>query len=213
MLPFVLAASTSAAAAAIPTGSVTSAVDLEAPNHFRSGLVMGLSVGGGVAGASGYPNDVTKIGDPADYSASGWMGGVHESIFVMGALTDYLSFGFFYAHGTDSNRDWKSTADGGGLRVEAFPLVGVFPRLSGLGIFGAFGIGSGHLTSTTPGLPNASGTLSMIGTGVFEEWSFGHVLGGHLAAGPALEYDAMWSLPFEHHGLVASARLVFYGGP
>ena len=76
-----------------------------------------------------------------------------------------------------------------------------------------FGIGSGHLTSTTPGLPNSQGTQSFLGVGVLHEWSFGHVLGGHLGAGPALEYDAIWSTPFERHGLIASARLVFYGGP
>jgi hypothetical protein len=212
MLSFVLAA-TSAAAAAIPTGAMTSPSDLEAPNRLRSGLVVGLTVGAGVVGASGYPNDQTRIGDPAYYSASGWMLGAGESLFVMGALTDYLSFGFFYAHASSSNAHWRSSGDGGGLRVEAFPLVGLAPRWSGLGLFAQFGLGSGRLTSTTLGLPNAEGTQSFIGTGVFHEWSFGHVLGGHFGAGPALEYDAIWSQPFERHGLVASARFVFYGGP
>ena len=212
MLPLLLAA-TSATAAAIPTGSMTSPNDLDAPRRLRSGLVVGLSFGGGVVGASGYPNEQSKIGDPADYSASGWMLGSSGSLFVMGALTDYLSFGFFYTHASSSNRDWRSSGDGGGLRVEAFPLVGVLPCLSGLGAFGQFGLGSGHLTSTTPGLPNSQGTQSFIGAGVLHEWSFGHVLGGHFGVGPALEYDAIWSRPFERHGLLASARLVFYGGP
>jgi hypothetical protein len=212
MLALVLAA-TSATASAIPTGLTTSPNDLDAPRRFRSGLVVGLTFGGGVAGASGYPNEQSKIGDPAYYSAAGWMLGSSESLFVMGALTDYLSFGFFYAHASSSNADWRSTGDGGGLRVEAFPLVGVFPRLSGLGVFGQFGLGSGHLTSTTPGLPGSRGTQSFLGAGVLQEWSFGHVLGGHFGVGPALEYDAIRSMPFERHGLIASARLVFYGGP
>jgi hypothetical protein len=39
------------------------------------------------------------------------------------------------------------------------------------------------------------------------------VLGGHFGVGPSLEYDAIFSRSFEQHGLVASARFVFYGGP
>jgi hypothetical protein len=212
MLPFVLAA-TSATAAAIPTGLTTSPNDLDAPRRLRSGVVVGLTFGGGVVGASGYPNEQSKIGDPADYSASGWMLGSSGSLFVMGALTDYLSFGFFFTSASSANASWRSTGAGGGLRVEVFPLVGVFPRLSGLGVSGQFGLGNGHLTSTTPGLPGSQGTQSFLGVGVLHEWSFGHVLGGHFGAGPALEYDAIRSTPFERHGLIASARLVFYGGP
>ena len=75
------------------------------------------------------------------------------------------------------------------------------------------GIGSGKLTASAPGYPQAGGTQSYGGIGIFHEWAFGHFIGGHFAAGPALEFDAIWSQPFEQHGLVASGRLVFYGGP
>ena len=54
---------------------------------------------------------------------------------------------------------------------------------------------------------------SYLGTGAFYEWSFGSLFGGHFGIGPSVEYDAIWSQPFERHGLVASARIVFYGGP
>ena len=141
------------------------------------------------------------------------MYGTSESVFVMGALTDYLSFGFWFTHASDDNRSWTSTGEGGGLRVEAFPFAVLFPRLAGLGVAGQFGIGSGKLRSKTPGLPNSEGTSSFIGAGAFYEWSFWQLRHGHFSAGPALEYDAIWSQPFERHGLVASARLVFYGGP
>ena len=60
---------------------------------------------------------------------------------------------------------------------------------------------------------DAESTQSFLGTGAFYEWPFGRLIGGHFAAGPSLEYDAMWSQAFGHEGLVASARLVFYGGP
>ncbi|HEY8090709.1 MAG TPA: hypothetical protein VIF09_22765 [Polyangiaceae bacterium] len=208
------AAASQGAAAAVPTGeSVTPVTELFSAHTYRSGIVVGLSLGGGVAGASGYPNNSQDVGNPADYSSSGWMGGTHESFFVMGALSDYLSAGFFFGHGIFKNQDFRSNGDGGGLRLEAFPFVGIVPRLHGLGLLGEFGFGTGDLQSRPPGLPDSSGTQSFAAAGAFYEWSFGPVLGGHIGAGPSVEYDAIWSHPFERHGLVASLRLVFYGGP
>ncbi len=202
-----------AAAAGLPAGEITPVTQLDAPHAVRSGVVVGLAVGAGLGGASGYPNDSNQIGDPNYYSASGWMAGVTETLFLMGALTDYLNVGFFYSHSSLRNGDWRSNGNGGGLRLEAFPLAVAFPRWSGLGAFAQFGIGSGNLTSTTPGLPPAVGTQSFGGAWLLYEWSFLHLIGGHIAAGPSVEYDAIWSLPFERHGVVASARLAFYGGP
>jgi hypothetical protein len=213
MLHIVFAAATSATAAAIPTGPVTAADELEAPHRLRSGAVVGFAVGATVFGASGYPNDVTKIGDPAQYAASGFMLGSSETLFVMGALADYLNFGFWYAHAAASNRDFVSSGDGGGLRVEIFPLIGYRPRFAGLGLLGQFGVGIGSLSLAKEHASVSEGTQSFIAAGAFYEWSFGHFLGGHIEVGPSLEYDAIFSLAFERHGLVASARLAFCGGP
>src|SRR5947207_62829 len=136
-----LAAATSAAAAAVPTGDIVSSTDLDAPHRLRSGVVIGFALGGGVVGASGYPNDSIKIGDAAYYSASGWMAGTGESLFAMGALTDYLNFGFWFAHAASANRHWESNANGSGLRLEVFPLIALVPRFAGLGLVGQFGLG------------------------------------------------------------------------
>jgi hypothetical protein len=212
MLPLVLAA-TSAAAAAVPVNAPPPSADLDLPSRIRSGLVVGLTLGGGIGGASGYPNSSSEIGNPAFYSASGFMGGTGGSFFVMGALADYLNFGFWFGTSTFGNSSWHSTGGGGGLRVEAFPFVRLFPSLSGLGLLGEFGVGSAKLTSSDPAHPEANGTQSYIGAGAFYEWSFARLLGGHFAFGPSVEYDAIWSQPFERHGLIASARVVFYGGP
>jgi len=212
MLPLVLSA-TAAAAAAVPTGDRPTSPDLDVAPRIRSGIVIGLSLGAGVAGASGYPNASSEIGDPAFYSASGFMTGTSGTIFVMGALADYLNFGLWFGSGNFSNGDWRSSGGGAGLRVEAFPLVGIFPRLAGLGLLGQFGIGGANLSSSNPAHPTASGTQAFLGTGAFYEWSFGSLFGGHFGSGPSLEYDSTWSQPFERHGLVASARIVFYGGP
>jgi hypothetical protein len=213
MLPLFLAAATGAGAAAVPSGDVTSAVDLPAPHRMRNGLVVGLSLGGGLGGASGYPNNLTQIGDPNYYSASGWMLGTNETVFIMGALTDYFTFGFWFSHALYNNPDWRSNSDGGGLRMEVFPLAVAFPPLGGLGFLAQFGLGSGNLESKVGPTPAATGTQSIAGVGAFYEWAFGHVIGGHFAFGPSLEFDALWSQPFEQHGLVGSLRFVFYQKP
>jgi hypothetical protein len=222
MLPLVFAASmgagtgdrANAAGAGMPTGeSVTPINQLAAPRDLRRGLVVGFDFGASLGGASGYPNNSSDIGNPDEYSASGFAAGTYASIFVMGALSDYISVGFWYGHRALHNADWRSGGDGGGLRVEGFPLVGLVPKLSGLGVLAQFGIGSGQLSATGASGAESNGTQSFGGAGVFYEWSFGHVLGGHLAAGPSLEYDAIWTRPFEQHGLVATLRFVFYGGP
>jgi hypothetical protein len=185
----------------------------ETTARFRSGVVVGGSVGVGLGQAAGYPNNVQDIGNPQKHSASGWLPGTSETLFVLGALTDYLSFGFWYSTAAFQDSDQHSSRWGVGLRVETFPLVRLYPRLEGLGGFASFGLGGGNLTTAQPGVPQAEGTQSFIGLGTFYEWAIGHVLGGHFAFGPSVEYDAVWSRPFEHNGLLASARVVFYGGP
>jgi hypothetical protein len=212
MLSIVLAA-TAAAAAAVPTGDRPVSADLDGPAKVRSGLVLGGSLGVGLVAASGYPNDSTKIGDPTYYAASGAMLGTSETIVLMGAIADYFSFGFWFNHASAGGGDFHSTGDAGGLRLEVFPLTMVYPRLAGLGLLAQFGIGQARLTTKVPGAETAAGTQSFVGAGAFYEWPFGRLIGGHFAAGPSLEYDAMWSTPFGRQGLVASARLVFYGGP
>jgi hypothetical protein len=189
-------------------------VDLPTPHAYRSGLVVGLSEGLALGSASGYPNNSQDIGDSAYYSAGGWMAGTATSLFVMGALSDYLNFGFWFGSMQLKNSDWNAKGAGVGFRIEAFPLVDWVPSLHGLGVLANLGLGTGTLTSTTPNLPQAGGTQSFGGIGLFHEWAFGKLFGlGHFAAGPALEFDAIWTQPYEQHAVVASGRLVFYGGP
>jgi hypothetical protein len=188
----------------------------ERPAKIRTGVVLGVALGVGVGGASGYPNNATEIGNPAYYAASGAMPGSSLTLLAMGALSDYLNVGFWFSRSTFANSDWRSEGDAGGLRIDAFPFVTLVPRLSalsGLGLFGQFGIGGGNLRSTIAGGPESSGTQSFAAGGVLYEWSFWHFGGGHFGAGPSLDYEAIWSHPFERHGLVAQGRFVFYGGP
>jgi hypothetical protein len=216
MLPLVFAAATAAAtAAAVPSISSSppapSSPDAaEAPRKVRNGIVVGLAFGAAVGRGAGYPNDLNDIGH-TDYASSGWMPGAGGTLLLMGAIADYLNFGFWYAHASFRGGDQRASQDGVGLRVEAFPLVFVCPQVGGLGVFSEFGLGTAKLM--TSGAPNASGTQSFIGAGLLYEWAFGHVLGGHFGIGPSLEYNAVFTQPYHQNGLVAGLRAVWYGGP
>ena len=182
------------------TPSVTRAADAESlatappalpdpPPERRSGLVVATAIGFGLAGASGYPNNATRIGSPEYYSSSDLLAGVTASIFVMGALTDYLNFGFWLGAGTAKSSDWRSTSFGVGFRIEVFPFYRLYPVLRDLGAATQLGVGSATPTSTLPGSrPSSSGSQSFVGAGLFYELSLFKMLGGHVAGGPSVDY-------------------------
>lgn len=209
MLAVVLAAP-AAAAVAVRARGLPEDVELEAPHRLRRGIVLGFGLGVGLGQGAGYPNNSNDIGK-SHFASSAWMGGSSGSLFVMGALTDYLNAGFWFEQSGFRDRTQTAAQTGIGLRLDAFPAAVVFPRLGGLGVFGEFGLGSAKLQ--TRGAPDVGGTQSYIGVGAFYEWAFFHVLGGHFAGGPSLEYGTVFSLPYAQSGLVASGRIAFYGGP
>lgn len=210
MLPLVLAATT-AAATAIPIGSSSPSDSDAAPPKLRSGAAVGLTLGAGLGAGAGYPNNLNDIGNGRYYEHSGLMPGFGGTLLIMGALTDYLNFGFWFGEASFRSGQQRATQFGVGLRVEAFPLLTVAAPLGGLGFFSQFGLGAARLVS--PGQPDAGGTQSVIGLGAFYEWGLGHFLGGHFGVGPSIEYDATFTQPYDQNGFLASARLVFYGGP
>jgi hypothetical protein len=197
---------------------VTSTPEIEAPPKRRAGIVLGVEVGLGLAGSSGYPNDSNDIGDPNYYAASGLMTGGGGSVFVMGALSDYLNFGFFAGEAKFGTHEWYSSGAAGGLRVEIFPLYSLGGPLRDLGVLLKTGIGSTTLVNRQIGLSDGEPAVSQTGVGAFiapgvfyEFWLF-RGMGGHFALGPSLEYDAMYSESMERHGALLGLRFLWYGG-
>jgi hypothetical protein len=210
MLPLLLADVPSNQPMVTASAPAQASPDSQKPRLLRNGFVVGLTLGGGVARGTGYPNSSDDIGH-TDYQASGWLPGPSGTLLVMGAIADTINFGFWYGQGTFKAHGDQAKQDGAGVRVEVFPLAFLYPPLGGLAAFSQFGIGTASLT--TPGAPKAGGTQSFIGVGVFYEWALGHVLGGHFGLGPSIEYDAVFTQPYDQNGLVASLRAVWYGGP
>jgi hypothetical protein len=182
----------------------------------RNGAVLGASVGVGFAGASGFPNDAKLQGDPAFYSESPLLVGWSTSWFLMGALTDYVSFGPMLNIETFESEKWKSTGFGLGFRGELFPLVGLAKKwsldfLADTAAYAQFGFGTTELRAKGP-YPTADGSQSFLGLGLHQELRLAKLLGGHAAAGPHVEYDLIRSEFTERHWLTVGLRLAWYGG-
>jgi hypothetical protein len=203
---------TTTPASSAEPGAPPPAPDVDKPPQRRNGLVLGIQLGGGIASAAGYPNNSNEIGDPNYYAASGLVAGTGGGAFVMGALTDYLNFGFWFGEETFGNGQWHSTGGGGGLKVEVFPLYPLGGVFRDLGVFTQFGIGSTTLVYKPNPNVVSSGVGSFLGAGVFYEHWLMRALGGHFAAGPTLEYDAIVSEPMERHGALLGLRFLWYSG-
>ncbi len=177
----------------------------------RAGVVLGFASGAGFAGASGYPNNARLIGNPAFYSESPLLVGGSTTFFLMGALTDYLSFGPMVSTASFASDTWTSKGVGVGFRAEVFPLLALVPPLADLAIYGEAGVGSTELQRKGD-YPSADGTQSFLGVGLHEEFRFFRFLGGHVAGGPFVEYDAIFSPSAERHWMSIGARFAWYGG-
>ncbi|MBS2011925.1 MAG: hypothetical protein JST00_03470 [Deltaproteobacteria bacterium] len=177
----------------------------------RAGLVIAFTPGIAFAGSSGYPNDAKLIGNPAYYSESPMLVGATGSLLIMGALTDYLSFGFVINTARFETEKWKSTGTAFGFRAEVYPLLKLVPTFADTAIYGQAGIGGTELQAKGP-YPSADGMQSFLGLGVHHEFRFTRLLGGHLSGGPFIEYDAIFAQSAERHWLASGFRLAFYGG-
>jgi hypothetical protein len=177
----------------------------------RNGVVIGVAPGIGFAGASGYPNNARLIGNPSFFSESPVLVGSSTTYFLMGALTDYLSFGPMVNVAKFTSDKWTSTGLGVGFRAEVFPLLALFPRLADLAIYGQAGIGTTELKASG-NFPSADGTQSFLGLGLHHEFRLFRFLGGHIAGGPYVEYDAIFSTSAERHWASFGFRLAWYGG-
>lgn len=183
----------------------------------RSGIVFGLSAGlFGLGGASGTPNSASKIHDSRYYSSSGLMLGNSFTLFIMGALADPLSVGFFFNGQGFSNGDYKAAGSGFGLRVDLYPFAAFKqfkPYLKDMAVTSEFGIGGTLLTPKNTDTVLAQGTQSFLSTGFLYDMKVARLLGGHLSLGPELDYQVITSTSAEQHGFSLAFRIALNGGP
>jgi hypothetical protein len=171
------------------------------------GVAPGLAFGAG----SGYPNNANLIGNPDFYSSSPLLVGRSTTIFVLGAFTDYVSFGPMVNIATFETPSWRSTGFGVGFRAEAFPLLRLVPSLADTSIYGQVGVGASELQAKGA-YPSAEGVQSFAGIGLHHEFRLFRMLGGHLSGGPYVEYDATFAQSAERHWASLGLRVAWYGG-
>ncbi|MGH7283783.1 MAG: hypothetical protein ACRELY_19840 [Polyangiaceae bacterium] len=184
----------------------------------RSGIVFGLSLGVfGLGGASGTPNNANKINDSRYYSSSGLMLGNSFTLFIMGALADPISFGFFFNGQSFSNGDYKASGSGFGFRLDLYPFAiskQFKPILRDIAVTSEFGIGGVLMTPKNDDKTiSAQGTQSFLSTGIMYDMKVAKLLGGHLSLGPEVDYQVVTSTSAEEHGVSVAFRLAFNGGP
>lgn len=207
---------TQPAAAPAPTTGGADATrkssDIDAPAQRRSGVVFGLTAGIGTLDVSGYPNSASALGDPSYQLSSGPVFGYGGRVFFMGALADTFNFGLWFGGMSGEGSTAKTSAQGGGFRVEVFPLYNVSPALRDLGVIAQLGVGTAKADAKKTTL-SVDGTESFLGAGVLYELTRDRLIGLNATTGLTLEYQYVTSQSIASHGVLLGARFAFYGGP
>lgn len=175
----------------------------------RSDFTIGISSGLAVGDVSGYPDDMRKIGDPSQESSTGIGLGGATSIWLGAALRDW----FVLAIGLQATNIGGQGLEGKGgalfFRVETYPGFAEGGALQDLALTMDFGAGSSAVFRGEDPLAEG-GSQSFIGVGLaYEAWRWG----GHVSAGPALQYQTFFSDPLSANILSAAFRVAYYGGP
>jgi hypothetical protein len=190
----------------------------------RSDFTAGLGLGPVAFGsASGYPNEVAKIGDPKYEANTGFGGGNATSLWIGVAFRDWMVFGVgahFYTIQstkcpvflTQSGAPDDCVAAYGGafmMHIEAFPFFYRAPALENLGIFTEMGAGTRNIARGSHVIAEG-GFLAFLSLGVAYEPIR---VGDHLSFGPYIQGSHEFSETLRDDQLVIGFRGVYYGGP
>lgn len=181
-----------------------------APATRRSGFAAGIALGFGLSSIVGFPNDVKKIGYAPYYTASGARPAPGGQIWLGGALSDWVSFGFGLGTSTLlGTGDNKARSTAGMFHVEVFPFFSLGESLKDVGVMLDAGAGVATITSAKDQKLVDSSAASLIAGGVFWEpvrfWRF--------RGGPFLLGNYMWSDTARRPGIFLGWRMSFYSGP
>jgi hypothetical protein len=173
----------------------------------RSGFVASLSLGAGMAAASGYPNEVEKIDDPAYETSTGLTFGTANSLWIGGALRDWFVFGLGLWGVAATKDDLEAVAGGFMLRVETFPLWSLGGRFRDLSIY--TNLGPGGLTIEGGPEKADGGLVSMLSVGT----SFELFRLKYFAVGPTFEGIYLYSQSAESASAFLGVKGTVYTGP
>jgi hypothetical protein len=175
----------------------------------RTVLTFGISIGGSLGSAAGFPNDPTKIGLIGNYTDSGIGAGFSSRAWIGFALRDFLVFGGTVgAFGFDAGEN-VAILGTVGFHTEIYPLFPLGGNFRELGLALETGIGTGIVApgGDTNNLLVDGGYSSSIGVSGFYE---GFRLGPKLSMGPYFGYDYVWSSSLRGGAFVLGWRTALY---
>ncbi len=175
-------------------------------NERRSDFVFGLSPSLVLMAADGYPNEVSKINDPAYKTSSGFAYGPGCQAWIGGALRDWFTFGVGGAYLQGGNTSTLTTGGAFLVHIEAFPFYRL--GLKDLAVYANFG--AGGLSLHGPHHKHAAAGFASIGGGGIA-YEVARI--GHFAFAPTAEYMLIASHSLTASQALIGARVVFYGGP
>jgi hypothetical protein len=181
-----------------------------APTERRGGFAMGVSLGAGFGAANGYPADSRKIGRERYYTESGVGLNTSMTVWLGGALADWLNFGAGMGFGSILAEGTSSPAPTIVFHTDAYPLYDLDPDLRDLGVTLDAGLGFASTvdTATQEELIQAPGA-SYVSAGVFwEPLEFSVFRAGPLVAG-----QWMFSDTLRRPSLLLGFRTTLYAEP
>jgi hypothetical protein len=184
------------------------------PEH-RGGFAVGVGVGVGVGASDGYPNDSAKIGRPAFHQNGGTGFGLGSTIWIGGALSDWLSFGLGFGYSNILASGTSSGAPYGSFHTDIYPLYGlggtgarrVFRDLGALFEFG-LGFPKTLRTKDDATLIDGAGSSYLFGGIAWEGIS-----AWKLRMGPYVGVHYMFSDSIRRPLGLAGFRLTLYSAP
>ena len=112
-----------------------------APYEHRGGFAVGIVAGVGVGASNGFPADSRKIGRAEFYTESGLGLATNATLWIGGALADWLTFGVGFGYGRIINAETVSPAPTAIFHTDVYPLYSLGGALRNLGVTLDFGLG------------------------------------------------------------------------
>ncbi|MCH2107730.1 MAG: hypothetical protein MK135_00230 [Polyangiaceae bacterium] len=200
-------------AKAVAPGGVndSTAINRERPKTERRGgfaLVMNSSYG--YASFVGYPNFASDVGKPEFRASTGPALGTNFSLFLGGALRDWLVTGAGIITNTTYLGKVRGLQSALVFHLDAFPLYykGGHFRDLGLSVDGGVGFSIIEDPDNNDEEVANGGSLSTVGIGVFyEPWQF-----WRCSFGPTLNYVYSHSQSLDSHLVLGGIRFSLYSG-
>lgn len=187
----------------------------KAPPERRAGFSVGVLLGGGLGRVTGYPADLEKRGKDAFRADMGATYGGSATVWLGGALTDWLVFGAGLGGGAYQGNGTDLTGFTFVFHTEVFPLYWLGGVWRDIGF--SLDTGAGSYNGETHDKPAGaagnlippvieSGAASRVGAGLF----YDGLRAWKISAGPFVAFDYTWSSTLDQPIFLVGWRTALY---